>query len=78
MTIKDTRKGNAVPFRTLKKGDVFLIKALNVPDYWWDGTSKSILETTKVPLEEYTKTVIMTDKTTIPIEEIVNIEEVLL
>lgn len=23
MTIKDTRKGNAVPFRTLKKGDVF-------------------------------------------------------
>ena len=29
-------------------------------------------------IDEYTKTVIMTDKTTIPIEEIINIEEVLL
>ena len=29
-------------------------------------------------IDEYTKTVIMTDKTTIPIDEIINIEEVIL
>lgn len=40
----------------LNKGDVFLIKAVNVPDYWWDGSGKSILETTKVDLSGYAKT----------------------
>lgn len=41
----------------LKTGDVFLIRDVGVPDYWWDGdtSSKQILETTKVPLEEYAK-----------------------
>lgn len=34
----------------LKIGDVFLIRAVNVPDYWWDGNTKQILETTKVDL----------------------------
>ena len=40
----------------LKTGDVFLIRALNVPDYWWDGSAKQILETTKVDLSGYAKT----------------------
>lgn len=36
----------------LKTGDVFLIRAVDVPDYWWDAntSSKQILETTKVDL----------------------------
>lgn len=40
----------------LKTGDVFLIRAVNVPDYWWDGSAKQILETTKVDLAPYAKT----------------------
>lgn len=36
--------------KNLKIGDVFLIRAVNVPDYWWDGSSAQILETTKVEL----------------------------
>lgn len=41
----------------LKTGDVFLIRDIGVPDYWWDEntSNKQILETTKVPLEEYAK-----------------------
>lgn len=35
---------------TLEIGDVFLIKEVKVPDYWWDGSDKSVLETTKVEL----------------------------
>ena len=35
---------------TLKVGDVFLIRAVNVPDYWWDGSAKQQLETTKVEI----------------------------
>lgn len=36
----------------LKTGDVFYIRALEVPDYWWDAetSTKQILETTKVDL----------------------------
>ena len=39
----------------LNNGDVFYIRAVGVPDYWWDkdSQSKQILETTKVDLEEY-------------------------
>jgi hypothetical protein len=36
--------------KNLKTGDVFLIRAVKVPDYWWDGSSAQILETTKVDL----------------------------
>lgn len=38
--------------KTLKTGDVFYIRAVNVPDYWWDGNEKKkqVLETTKVEL----------------------------
>lgn len=41
---------------TLKTGDVFLIRATDVPDYWWDGTTNTpqILETTKVDLSTIT------------------------
>ena len=37
-------------------GDVFLIRAVDVPDYWWDGETgtKQILETTKVDLTAIT------------------------
>ena len=34
----------------LNIGDVFLIKAKDVPDYWWDGTAKQELETEKIAL----------------------------
>lgn len=36
-------------------GDVFLVKDVGVPDYWWDGVGLSILETTKVDLSSYAK-----------------------
>lgn len=44
---------------SLHTGDVFLIRALDVPDYWWDATTNNgnggtqILETTKVDLTNY-------------------------
>lgn len=39
----------------LRTGDVFLIRDIGVPDYWWDSesSSKQILETTKVDLAEF-------------------------
>ena len=51
-TVEDmnTWVGNTENTKNLKIGDVFLIRAVNVPDYWWDGTSAQILETTKVEL----------------------------
>lgn len=36
-------------------GDNLYIRAIGVPDYWWDGTSKQILETEKPDLTEYAK-----------------------
>ncbi len=36
-------------------GDNFYIRAVNVPDYWWDGKQKQPLETQKVDLSEYVK-----------------------
>ena len=43
---------NILKNATLKTGDVFLIRAVDVPDYWWDESTKKkqILETTKVDL----------------------------
>ena len=43
---------NILNGQTLKTGDVFLIRAVDVPDYWWDSntSSKQKLETTKVDL----------------------------
>lgn len=36
-------------------GDNLYVRALGVPDYWWDGTEKQILETEKPDLTEYAK-----------------------
>lgn len=59
-TVGDLDSWLAVSTNTakLKTGDVFLIRAVNVPDYWWDSSTKSkqILETTKVDLSSYAKT----------------------
>lgn len=43
---------NLLKGETLKTGDVFLIRAVDVPDYWWDESTKTKqkLETTKVDL----------------------------
>lgn len=38
----------------LNVGDVFLIRAIDVPDYWWDGSAKQQLETTKVVIDYIT------------------------
>lgn len=40
---------------TLQVGDNFYIKALDVPDYWWDGSEKQPIETEKVDLSDYYK-----------------------
>lgn len=37
----------------LRLGDNLYIRAVNVPDYWWDGTSVQQLETQKVDLTNY-------------------------
>jgi hypothetical protein len=38
-------------------GDNLYIRATDVPDYWWDGTQKQPLETQKVDLSGYVKTI---------------------
>lgn len=52
----DTWLADTANTTNLKTGDVFLIRAVDVPDYWWDKTtnSKKILETTKVELATIT------------------------
>lgn len=37
----------------LKLGDNLYIRAVDVPDYWWDGSQAQELETQKVDLSEY-------------------------
>ena len=39
----------------LKLGDNLYIRAVDVPDYWWDGEKVQQLETQKVDLSEYVK-----------------------
>lgn len=34
-------------------GDNLYVRAIGVPDYWWDGNEKQVLETQKVDLTEY-------------------------
>ena len=36
-------------------GDNLYIRAIGVPDYWWDGSSKQVLETEKPDLTNYAK-----------------------
>jgi hypothetical protein len=54
-TLDDMNSWLAVSTNTasLNIGDHLLIKALNVPDYWWDGTGIQKLETEKVDLTDY-------------------------
>lgn len=40
----------------LNLGDNLYIRAINVPDYWWDGESAQQLETQKVDLSGYMQT----------------------
>lgn len=40
----------------LNLGDNLYIRAINVPDYWWDGSTIQQLETQKVNLENYAST----------------------
>lgn len=51
----DTWLSDSENVSRLKTGDVFWIRDTEVPDYWWDGESKTkqIMETTKVDLSEY-------------------------
>ena len=37
-------------------GDNLYIREIGVPDYWWDGTEKQVLETEKPDLTAYAKT----------------------
>ena len=50
----DTWLTNTTNTAKLEVGDVFLIQAVDVPDYWWDGSAKQKLETTKVDLTTIT------------------------
>ena len=52
----DTWLTNTENTANLKTGDVFYIRAVDVPDYWWDSetNTKQILETTKVDLTTIT------------------------
>ena len=59
-------------------GDMKVAITYFVPDALKSGGVYITKSGTVKQIDEYTKTVIMTDKTTIPIEEIINIEEVLL
>lgn len=53
----DTDLANPEFVAKLVKGDNFYIKALDVPDYWWDGTQKQQLETEKPDLTGLVKDV---------------------
>ena len=59
-------------------GDMKVAITYFVPDALKSGGAYITKSGTVKQIDEYTKTVIMTDKTNIPIEEIINIEEVLL
>lgn len=52
---------NEANTKMLNLGDNLYIRALDVPDYWWDGNATQQLETEKVDLTEYVK---KTDYTT--------------
>lgn len=56
-TIDDLDAWLADPTNTanLVLGDNLYIRATDVPDYWWDGEQKQILETQKVDLDGYVK-----------------------
>lgn len=51
----DTWLGVAANKNSLQTGDHFYIRAADVPDYWWDGTAKQMLETEKIKLTNATQ-----------------------
>lgn len=46
---------NETNVNKLVLGDNLYIRTIGVPDYWWDGSSKQVLETEKPDLTEYAK-----------------------
>lgn len=54
-TETDMRTWIAANASALNLGDNLYIRATDVPDYWWDGTSAQPMETQKVDLTEYAK-----------------------
>ena len=62
----NTWLSNSTNTSTLLVGTNLYIRALDVPDYWWDGTTAQELETEKVALNDVatkTGTEILTNKT---------------
>jgi hypothetical protein len=49
----DTWLANSENTKNLVLGDNLYIRAVNVPDYWWDGSQKQPLETQKVSIDGY-------------------------
>lgn len=49
----DTWMADSANVATLKVGQNIYIKAIDTPDYWWDGTQLQILETQTVDLTGY-------------------------
>lgn len=54
-TVEDMNAWLETNSSILKLGDNLYIRAVNVPDYWWDGETARQLETQKVDLTEYVK-----------------------
>jgi hypothetical protein len=54
-TIEDMNAWVTANSSALKLGDNLYIRAIDVPDYWWDGTTVQQLETQKVDLTNYVK-----------------------
>ena len=52
----DTWMADSANVATLKVGQNIYIKAVDTPDYWWDGTQLQILETQTVDLTGYVTT----------------------
>lgn len=60
----------------LNLGDNLYIRALNVPDYWWDGNAVQQLETQKVDLDGYMKAAdYPTEKWTFTLEDGTTVEK---
>ena len=57
-------------------GDNFYIRAVDVPDYWWDGSAKQQLETQKVDLTEYVKNTDYATGTTYGVVKVMNTSNV--
>ncbi len=54
-TVEDMNAWIETNSSMLKLGDNLYIRAVDVPDYWWDGETVQQLETQKVDLADYVK-----------------------